>query len=108
MVRLTVALHATSPQSASNLLDALRFLTTATRLERGCRECSLWVDPDSTVNYFEAWDTEDDMRRRVLSHRFTSLLAVFESAGVAPQVRFDFVSSTRGLDYVTQVRQTPE
>jgi quinol monooxygenase YgiN len=108
MVRLTVALNASSPRSAWNLLDALRFLTTGTRLEPGCRECSVWVDPESTVHYVEAWESEDDMKRRVLSSRFTSLLAVIESADVPPEVRFDFVSSTRGLDYVTQVRQNPE
>ena len=43
------------------------------------------------------------MRQRVRSDRFTSLLAVVES-GQDPQVQFDFVTESRGLDYVEEAR----
>jgi quinol monooxygenase YgiN len=104
MVRLTVALSAPSGRCLQDLLEALRFLMSGTRLEPGCRGCSAWVEPDSTVHYLEDWETEADMRRRVRSPRFTSLLCVIESAHEPPRVQFDFVTSTRGLDYVAQVR----
>jgi quinol monooxygenase YgiN len=104
MVRLTVALSASSQRSVQDLLEALRFLMSGTRLEPGCRGCSVWVDPDWTVHYVEEWETEADMRQRVRSSRFTSLLGVIESAHEPPSVQFDFVTSTRGLDYVSQVR----
>ena len=89
--------------SAQDLLEALRFLAVSARLEPGCLGCSAWVDPDSTVRYVEEWATEADMRRRVRSDGFTSLLAVVEAAQ-EPQVQFDFVTKTRGLDYVDEVR----
>lgn len=104
MVRLTVALSAASARGTQDLLEALRFLELSTRLERGCLGCSAWVDPDSTVRHVEEWATEPDMRRRVRSDRFTSLLAVMESAREA-QVQFDFVKETRGLDYVEEARR---
>jgi quinol monooxygenase YgiN len=104
MVRLTVALGASSQRYVQDLLEALRFLMSATRLESGCQGCSVWVDPDMTVHYVEEWETEADMRQRVRSSKFTSLLGVIESAQEQPRVQFDFVTSTRGLDYVTQVR----
>jgi quinol monooxygenase YgiN len=104
MVRLTVALGASSGQRVQDLVEALRFLMSGTRLESGCRGCSVWVDPDSTVHYVEEWDTEADMRQRVRSPRFTTLLGVIESAHEPPRVQFDFVTTTRGLDYVAQVR----
>jgi quinol monooxygenase YgiN len=103
MVRLTVALNAVSTRGAQELLDALRFLGIGTRLEQGCLVCSCWVDPDATVRYVEEWSTEADMRRRVRSEPFTSLLAVVESVQ-EPVVQFDFVTTTRGLDYVAEVR----
>jgi quinol monooxygenase YgiN len=103
MVRLTIALSAASARSGQDLLDAFRFLVVATRLEPGCLGCSAWNDPDSTVHYVEEWMTEGDMRRRVQSERFTALLAVVESAR-DPRVQFDFVTTTRGLDYVAEVR----
>jgi quinol monooxygenase YgiN len=103
MVRLTVALHAPSARSAQEFLEALRFLIVSTRLEPGCLGCSVWADPDWTVRYLEDWATEADMRRRVRSARFVSLLAVVETAH-DPEVHFDFVTTTRGLDYVAEVR----
>ena len=104
MVRLTVALSASSQRSVQDVVEGLRFLMSGTRLEPGCRECSVWVDPDSTVHYVEEWETEADMRQRVRSPSFTSLLGVIDSATEPPRVQFDFVTSTRGLDYVVQVR----
>jgi quinol monooxygenase YgiN len=103
MVRLTIALTPTSARSAHDLLDGLRFLALGTRLESACLGCSAWSDPDSTVRYIEEWGTEADMRRRVRSDRFKSLLAILESAK-EPRVQFDFVATTRGLDYVEEVR----
>jgi quinol monooxygenase YgiN len=104
MVRLTVTLSA-SAKDAKELADAFRFLMVSTRLDRGCLGCSVWTEPDSSVHYVEEWSTEEGMRRRVGSDRFTSVLALLESAREKPHVQFDFVSSTRGLDYVAEVRQ---
>ena len=73
-------------------------------MEAGCLGCSTWCDPDGTVHYVEEWASDADMRRRVQSARFTSLLAILESALEPPHVQFDFVASTRGLDYVAEVR----
>ena len=56
------------------------------------------------MNSVEDWATEADVRRRLLSDRFTSILSVVESA-VDADVRFDFVSSTRGLEYIVEVRE---
>ena len=103
MVRLIVALDADSARSAQDLLDALRFIVLNTRLEQDCLDCCAWGDPDWTVRYVEEWPSERRLRERVRSHRFTSLLSIVESARSA-QVRFDFVSTTRGLDFVTEVR----
>ena len=105
MVRLTVTL-VTSPSGAGLLLDAFRSLIGPTRLEPGCLGCRVWeeIDDDTTVRYAEEWASEADMRRRVLSGRFTSLLGVMEAAIEPPQIQFDFVTMTRGLDYVAEVR----
>src|SRR5262245_52119920 len=104
MVRLSVTLHAL-PRVAEKLVEAFRFLMVTTRLEPGCLSCAVWTDPDSTVHYVEEWASEPELRRRVRSEKFTSLLSVIESAQEPPDVRFDFVAATRGLDYVTDARQ---
>jgi quinol monooxygenase YgiN len=103
MVRLSVGLNASSPRCAQDLLDAFRFVSVGTRLEPGCLGVSAWSDPDWALHYIEDWETEEDLRRRIRSDRFTSLLAIVESAR-DPQIQFDFVAMTRGLDYVVEVR----
>jgi hypothetical protein len=104
MLRLNVTLSASSARNAENLLEGLQYQAPGTRLEHGCLGCGAWLAPDSTVRYCEDWATEDDLRRRVQSDSFTSLLAVVETAADA-QVQFDFVNKTRGLDYVVELRE---
>jgi quinol monooxygenase YgiN len=103
MVRLTVMLRPPA-RSVQELVEAFRFLMVSTRLESGCIACSVWTEPDSSVHYVEEWSTEPDIRRRVGSDRFTSVLALMESVREPPHVQFDFVTVTRGLDYVEEVR----
>ena len=104
MVRLTVTLKS-SARGAQDLVEAFRFLGVGTRLDSGCQGCSVWAEPDETVHYLEEWKSESDMRRRVQSEAFTSVLALIESVREPPEVQFDFVSTTRGLDYIEEVRQ---
>ena len=103
MVRLTIAFTAPSVRAAQELLDALRFLEPVTRLQPGCIQCCNWTDPDLTLHHLEDWDTEADMRRRVRTEEFRSLLEMVAAAR-DPRVQFDFVATTRGLDYVAEVR----
>jgi len=103
MVRLRAALQASSTSRAREFLEALRYIALGTRCDPGCLSASAWVDPDSLVHYVEEWATEPEMRRRVRSAQFVSLLAIVESAS-NPEVQFDFVSETRGLEYVAEAR----
>ena len=103
MVRLNVSLGA-SARRARGLLEAFRPLVIVTRYEAGCLGCSAWADPDGTVHYVEEWSTDADMRQRLRSSRFASVLAVLESAPEPPRVQFQFVAVTRGLDYVAEIR----
>jgi quinol monooxygenase YgiN len=104
MVRLSVALVA-SARSAPRLLQALQSLLIAQRLKPGCIGCSAWTDRDHTVHYEEHWATEAAMEDRVRSDEFTLLLAVVEASEAPPRVEFDFVTKTRGLDYVAEIRR---
>ena len=104
MVRLSVTLTAASVRGADDLVEGLQFIARGTRLDHGCLGCSVWSEPDSTVRYVEDWATEADVRRRVLSDQFTSLLTIVEAAQDV-DVQFQFVAVTRGLEYISEVRQ---
>ena len=106
MVRLAVVLAA-PVRGTQQLVHALRFLALPTSFEPDCLGCSCRVsagDDESFVCYEEEWATEEAMRLRVRSDRFTQFLEVLESSPRAPSVQFDLVTETRGLDYVEEVR----
>ena len=102
MVRLLVTVRPRSPRNGADVTDAMRFLALRTRHEPGCLDCTVFGGGDS-IKYIEEWATEAEMRQRVRSDKFTALLAVVETAD-DPQVRFEFIGGTRGLEYVEEVR----
>jgi quinol monooxygenase YgiN len=90
------------------LIDALRSLMVPTRRERGCLSCQLVLSSESVdpmrISYIEDWSSEEDLREQVKSDRFSRLLQVMETALAPPQLEFQLVGGTRGLDYVEEVR----
>jgi hypothetical protein len=88
-------------------IQALRLLMVPAQLDRGCSGCWLYVDAlDSRcLCYVEEWSTPADLEREIRSARFTRLLSVMEDAPKPPSMEFRFISQTRGLDYLEQVRR---
>ena len=104
MVRLLVTVRARTPRNAADVTDALRYIALRTRHEPGCLDCSVsGSGVGEAIKYIEEWASEAEMRQRVRSDKFTSLLSVVETAN-DPQVRFEFIGGTRGLEYVEEVR----
>jgi quinol monooxygenase YgiN len=104
VVRLAVVLAAPA-RGTKQLVHAFRLVASPTSLEPGCLGCRVWTeDHETCVRYEEVWATEEAMRLRVRSEGFTRLLELLEQAPEAPSLQFDFVTDTRGLDYVEEVR----
>ena len=92
------------------MTQGLRSLMLPVQLDRGCKGCHLYMDADDTraLCYVEEWKTPQDLDREIRSERFTRLLSVMESASEPPTLEFLFVSRKRGLDYVEEVRPSPQ
>ena len=104
---VTMTLRWSIPLGESRCItDALHRVMAAARAQFGCIGCSVTthVGRHVGVEYIEEWASEDDLRRELLSDRFTSLAALMESATEAPQVEFALPTGRRGLDYVEEVR----
>lgn len=87
-------------------IQALRSLMVPAQLDRGCSGCWLYVDNMNSrcLCYVEEWASPADLEREICSARFTLLLSVMEAAPKAPSLEFRFISQTRGLDYVKEIR----
>jgi hypothetical protein len=104
LVRLTVVLRAPTARAAREVLETLQFLLVPTRLDPACVAGGVRLESDCILRYEEQWE-ETDMRRRILSPSFTSLLAALECPLERPDVVFDFGGWTRGIDFIREVRE---
>lgn len=88
------------------MVQALRLISRGARAEKGLLACRILLDTDdsNTVDYEERWQTREDFDEQVRSPRYTRLLALMESASEQPSLEFHFISDTRGLEYIAEVR----
>ncbi len=106
MVQLLLRIR-TLPGNEQAITDALRSLMVPVQLNRGCAGCHLYVDADDlqSLCYVEDWATVEDLDREIRSDRFTRMLSVMENAPELPVLEFRFLSHTRDLDYIKEVRE---
>jgi quinol monooxygenase YgiN len=61
------------------------------------------VEGDEMV-LMEEWRSQKDMERHLCSEEFKNVLAVMDFAEEQPEIHFHTVSSTRGLEWLKQLR----
>ena len=98
-----------SPPGARELLQALRTLIRQARAEKGFITCRLCLEADNadTICYEERWETQKDFEEQARSPRYFHLLDLMESATEPPSLEFHFVSETRGLESLAELRGKP-
>lgn len=105
MIRAHITLNVV-PSRRDETLAGLLSLMGSTRAEPGCIECNLMSDAEDGCRIYliEEWATEEQLRRRLRSKSYRSLLEILESATVVPRVQFDTVESRRGIEVVHEER----
>jgi quinol monooxygenase YgiN len=85
---------------------ALHSLAADIRTVHGWVSCSVSTEIESraTVRYVEEWQSEDDLRRRLVSDTFLQLATLMEDAVQPPRIEFALTRGTRGFDFVEEVR----
>ena len=93
---------------AHRLTMALHSMIDETRALRGCIGCfvSTRIREGGVVRYIEEWESEEDLRRRVRSSRFSDLAVLMDSTMKPPRVGFDLPDGSRGFDFVQEVQQS--
>jgi quinol monooxygenase YgiN len=106
MIRMVLRMT-TRPGDTESVLQALRSVMLPARIERTCLRCELCVDAESrdAITYSEDWESEEELRRQIVSERFVRVLLLMEMADRPPDLEFVFASKTRGLDFVEAVKR---
>lgn len=88
------------------MLQLLRSLLEPTRVETGCVGCRLYgeVDDPNWITWIEEWSSGDDLERHLRSPQFRRVLGALDLADAEPEIRFDTVVKTDGLQIIAKAR----
>lgn len=87
-------------------LELLRGLIGPIRSSPGCVDCCLYecAEKEGRILFSVAWRNREEMERHIRSGTFRRILSVVELASEAPEVCFETISETRGMEYVVAIR----
>jgi len=96
------------PERRSDLLETMRGMLEPARVERGCLSYRLYEDVEDTNAFvlLEEWATQEDLERHISKDNQRRLLALMDLLSEQPELRFNTVSHTAGMDLIEDVLKT--
>ncbi len=94
-----------APENTRRAMQVILPLLGPTHTESGCLSCDLYqgTEDDGSLILIERWESLPDLERHIRSDRYHKVLAWIEMSTEPPEIRFDFVSETRGFEMLEAV-----
>lgn len=91
-------------------LIILKSMIEQTKLEPGCISCRLYHDAqeERAIMLEEIWASENDLHCHLRTTKFHRVLLVVEMAAEPPEIRFDVVAHSTGLETIERARTWPD
>jgi quinol monooxygenase YgiN len=91
----------------SDFLVAMRGMLEPARVERGCLSYRLYEDVENRDAFIllEEWETQEDLEKHIRSDIQWRLLTLMDLLSERPEVQFNTVSHTTGMEFIEDVRQ---
>ena len=92
----------------SDLLETMRGILEPSRVERGCLSYRLYEDVENRNAFvlLEEWATQKDLESHIRTDNQRRLLALLELLGQEPELQFNTVSHTAGMELIEDVLKT--
>jgi quinol monooxygenase YgiN len=105
MILSTVAVVA-RPEKRKEVERSFRALIGPTLAEPGCLDCHLYSEMYYSKHLIlvTRWRDRADIERYIRSDKFRTILSLIDASSERPEVRFDHISETHGIDYIKAVR----
>jgi quinol monooxygenase YgiN len=105
MLRSTIRMII-SPENHRDALEILASVSEQTQFEPGCVYSRLYQDvTDEGVTLLEElWLTFEDLMGHLQSEKYRKILLVMEMAAGPPEIRFDTIAQTSGMETIEQAR----
>jgi quinol monooxygenase YgiN len=93
------------PERRSDLLETMMGMLEPARVERGCLSYRLYEDIEDRNAFvlLEEWATQEDLERHISKPSQRRLLALMDLLSEQPELRFNTVSHTAGMDLIENV-----
>ena len=96
--------------SAKKVGEALRILRSVVeqcRVQIGCLSCGVYRNgqEDNVLLFEQLWSNEADLERYLRSDEYRQVLLVLEMAIKQPEIRFDTISSSAGIETIEKARR---
>jgi quinol monooxygenase YgiN len=94
------------PGKRKELLQTLTAILGPIRREPGCISCNCYVDVEAENNfYFRAeWKNSEELETHLRSVHFGVLIGAMKLLNIEPDIRFNTISSTAGVEAVNAAR----
>lgn len=95
-----------SPDKVDEALQILRSIVERTRAEPGCVSCSVYQDSEreNQIIFAQEWKSEENLQRHLRSEEYRKVLLVMEMALEPPEIRFDTITGSGGVEVIEGAR----
>ena len=105
MVLVTIRMAIRS-KKYDEALKILRSTASWSRIKPGCLSSRIYDDAqeDNVLMFEEMWRNEEDLEYHLRSDEYQKVLLVMEMALKQPEIRFDTISSSTGIETIEKAR----
>ncbi|NWF57372.1 MAG: antibiotic biosynthesis monooxygenase [Syntrophaceae bacterium] len=105
LIQATIRM-ALPPQKSGEALRIFKAITEQCLDEPGCLSCHIYGDLQEKNVFMlkEVWRSEEDLDLHLRSEEFRNLLLILEMALEPPEIRFDTISSSTGIETIEKAR----
>jgi quinol monooxygenase YgiN len=105
MIQATIRVTIPS-QKSGEALKILRSVVELCRYDPGCLSCHIYGDlqEKNVLMLEEVWRAEEDLDLHLRSDEYRNLLLVLEMALKQPEIRFDTISRSTGIETIEKAR----
>jgi quinol monooxygenase YgiN len=93
-------------EKQSEALDILGSMVEQTQFEPGCISSRLYrgVEDVRAIMLEELWASDEDVQHHLQSDKYRKILLVVEMAEEPPEIRFDTIDHSTGVERIEQAR----
>ena len=94
------------PQKRNEALKILKSITDHCSDYHGCLSCNIYEDlqKKNILMFEQVWSAVEDLNLHIRSDEYRNLLLIMEMASQQPEVRFDTISNSTGIETIEKAR----